>query len=259
MNFKCLWFFHSIMLPPKDKYQQSLQSTLTLDSWLQNRFSWSGIFQNYIFLFFLGLCSWQLFLYIELFQSVQFSGSQCMQDSLYIYIYFFFFFALGLRCCAWAFSSCGERGLLFVAVHRLLIGVASLVAEHRLQAPGLQQLWHMGSRVQDQQLWRTGLVAPQHVGSSRTRAQTRVPCIGRQIPNHCPTREALELLNKYFCVKHLKISKSPNKTQGTMLYPCLPRVLLLLDDIFLQVEGDRVLQGDFLYCLDHMSKKPVSS
>ena len=35
-----------------------------------------------------------------------------------------------------------------------------------------------------------GLVAPQHVGSSRTRALTRVSCIGRQIHNHCATREA---------------------------------------------------------------------
>ena len=34
-----------------------------------------------------------------------------------------------------------------------------------------------------------GLVAPRHVGSSRTRARTRVPCIGRQILNHCTTRE----------------------------------------------------------------------
>ena len=40
--------------------------------------------------------------------------------------------ALGLCCCAWAFSSCSEQGLLFVAVHRLLIAVASLVAEHGL-------------------------------------------------------------------------------------------------------------------------------
>ena len=31
-----------------------------------------------------------------------------------------------------AFSSCGERGLLFVAVGVLLIAVASLVAEHGL-------------------------------------------------------------------------------------------------------------------------------
>ena len=36
---------------------------------------------------------------------------------------------LGLHCCVRAFSSCGQWGLLFVAVHRLLIVVASLVAE----------------------------------------------------------------------------------------------------------------------------------
>ena len=40
--------------------------------------------------------------------------------------------ALGLRCCARAFSSCSEWGLLFAAVRRLLIAVASLVAENRL-------------------------------------------------------------------------------------------------------------------------------
>ena len=45
---------------------------------------------------------------------------------------FFFLAVLGLRCCERAFSSCGERGLLFVAVRRLLIVVASLVAEHGL-------------------------------------------------------------------------------------------------------------------------------
>ena len=44
-------------------------------------------------------------------------------------IFFFFLAALGLRCCARAFSSCGGWGLLFVAVHGLLIAVASLV-EH---------------------------------------------------------------------------------------------------------------------------------
>ena len=40
--------------------------------------------------------------------------------------------ALGLHCCMRAFSSCGEWELLFVAVHRLLIVVASLVEEHGL-------------------------------------------------------------------------------------------------------------------------------
>ena len=40
---------------------------------------------------------------------------------------------LGLRFCARAFSSCGERGLLFIAVHGLLVVVASLVVEYGLQ------------------------------------------------------------------------------------------------------------------------------
>ena len=40
------------------------------------------------------------------------------------------------------------------------------------------------------------LVAPRHVGSSQTRARTRVPCISRQILNHCATREALNVLLK---------------------------------------------------------------
>ena len=35
-----------------------------------------------------------------------------------------FLAALGLRCCMRAFSRCGERGLLFVVVRRLLIAVA---------------------------------------------------------------------------------------------------------------------------------------
>ena len=52
-----------------------------------------------------------------------------------------------------------------------------------------QQLWHAGSRGQAQQLWRTVLVSPQHVGSSRTRDRTCVPCIGRWILIHCATRE----------------------------------------------------------------------
>ena len=38
-------------------------------------------------------------------------------------------------------------------------------------------------------LFRSGLAARQHVGSSQTRDRTRVPCIGRRILNHCATRE----------------------------------------------------------------------
>ncbi|KAJ8782930.1 hypothetical protein J1605_009538 [Eschrichtius robustus] len=36
-----------------------------------------------------------------------------------------------------------------------------------------------------------GLFALRHVGSSRTRARTRVPCTGRRILSLCATREAL--------------------------------------------------------------------
>ena len=50
------------------------------------------------------------------------------KDFTYLFIYLA---ALGLGCCVRDFSSCGERGLLFVAVHGLLIVVASLIAEHR--------------------------------------------------------------------------------------------------------------------------------
>ena len=47
-------------------------------------------------------------------------------------IIYLFRTVLGLRCCTRAFSSCGERGLLFVVVRGLLIAGASLVAEHGL-------------------------------------------------------------------------------------------------------------------------------
>ena len=50
----------------------------------------------------------------------------------FIYFIYLFLAALGLRCCARAFSSCGEWGLLFIVVCGLLIVVASLVAEHGL-------------------------------------------------------------------------------------------------------------------------------
>ena len=52
--------------------------------------------------------------------------------NLFILFFYLFLAALGLRCCAQAFCSCGQKGLLFVAVRGLLIAVASLVAEHWL-------------------------------------------------------------------------------------------------------------------------------
>ena len=97
---------------------------------------------------------------------------------------------------------------VFIAVCRL-----SLVVGSR----GYSSLWCMGSKragfsscgTRAQQLRRTGLVALRHVGSSWTRARTRVPCVSRRILNHCTTREVpifiIELLPKteLFCLFHL--------------------------------------------------------
>ena len=55
------------------------------------------------------------------------SVGEIFQWRLFIYL-----IALGLCCCAQAFSIRGEQGLLFIAARRLLITVVSLVAEHRL-------------------------------------------------------------------------------------------------------------------------------
>ena len=52
---------------------------------------------------------------------------------------------LGLRFCARAFSSCGKRRPLFIAVRGPLTIVASLVAEHRLQT---RRLSSCGSQAQ---------------------------------------------------------------------------------------------------------------
>ena len=55
-------------------------------------------------------------------------------------------------------------------------------------------------------MWLAGLVAPRHVGSSQTRARTRVPCISRQILNHCATREACNSLFMFYFLIYLAVS-----------------------------------------------------
>ena len=50
----------------------------------------------------------------------------------FIYFIYLFLAVLGPLCRTRTFSSCGEQGLLFVAVRGLLIAMASLVAEHGL-------------------------------------------------------------------------------------------------------------------------------
>ena len=74
--------------------------------------------------------------------SFTFSKYQFFCFVLFIYL---FMAVLGLRFCARAFSSCGKRGPLFIAVRGPLTVAASLVAEHRLQT---RRRSNCGSRAQ---------------------------------------------------------------------------------------------------------------
>ena len=65
-------------------------------------------------------------------KTVYFHLSKHCHKTLFFFLIYLFLAVLGLRCCARAFSSCGKRGLLFIAVCGLLIAVASLVVEHGL-------------------------------------------------------------------------------------------------------------------------------
>ena len=77
----------------------------------------------------------------------------------------FFLFVLGCRGCGLSLILAGG-GYSVVVVHGVLTVVLLLIQS-------------IGSTVLAQQLWLVGSVAPWHVGSSWTRDQTHVPCIGR--------------------------------------------------------------------------------
>ena len=87
---------------------------------------------------------------------------------------------LGLRFCVRAFSSCGKRGPLFIAVCGPLTIVASLVAEHRLQ---MRRLSNCGSQAQLLRgMWdlpRPGLepVSPALAGRVSTTAPPEKPYV----------------------------------------------------------------------------------
>ena len=56
----------------------------------------------------------------------------CPILNLFIYLFIYFWLRWVFVAARGLFSNCGEQGLLFVAVCRLLIAVASLVVEHWL-------------------------------------------------------------------------------------------------------------------------------
>ena len=91
-------------------------------------------------------------------------------------VFFFPFlrFMYLIFCCGGFLSLCRPSLVVIsmatlVVVRRVLVAVAPLVAEHRLEAHWLQELGLTGSRAWAQEWWLTGVVAPRHMRSSWTR------------------------------------------------------------------------------------------
>ena len=109
-------------------------------------------------------------------------------EVLFLFLFFlnesFFIYLFIYGCVGYSFLCEG-----FLQLRR-----AGATLHRGARASHCRSLSYCGAQAPDaqaQQLWLTGLVAPRHVGSSQTRARTRILCIGRQILNHCATREAL--------------------------------------------------------------------
>ena len=66
-----------------------------------------------------------IWIYLHMYKVILYIQEYSLHLFLNKFIYLFLAL-LGLHCCARAFSSCVERGLLFVTVCGLLIAVASL-------------------------------------------------------------------------------------------------------------------------------------
>ena len=95
---------------------------------------------------------------------------------------------LGLHCFAGFSLVAVSKGSSLVVVCRILTVVASEPPQSMDSVVVLQLL---GYRAQAQQCSTKamGLVVPWHVKSSQIRDRTHVSCIGRQILNHCITKE----------------------------------------------------------------------
>ena len=124
-------------------------------------------------------------------------------------IYLLFLAVLGLRFCARAFSSCGERGPLFIAVRGPLTVAASLVAEHRLQ---MRRLSSCGSQAQlFRGLWdlpRPGLepVSPALAGRFSTTAPPGKPYICLFIHIAFPEQRLCCITFSLFSILHWFVS-----------------------------------------------------
>ena len=85
---------------------------------------------------------------------------------------YLFLVVLDLGCCVGFSLVSASRGYSPAVVRSLLIAWPPLLQSTGSRVHRLQWLWH------------TGLAALWHVGSSWTRDQTHVACIGRQILHH---------------------------------------------------------------------------
>ena len=103
---------------------------------------------------------------------------------LFIYFIYYYYFLIFIFGCVGSSFLC--EGLLQLRQVGATLHRGARASHYR----GLSCCRAQAPDAQAQQLWRMGLAAPRHVGSSQARARTRVPCIGRQTLNHCATREA---------------------------------------------------------------------
>ena len=110
---------------------------------------------------------------------------------------YLFLAVLGLRCCVQAFSSCSKQELPSTVAYGLLTVGFSCCRAWALEWEASAVVAHGLSF----SVWP--------VGSSRTRDQTLVPCVGRQILNHWITREVLTELS---ISEHLQYSSSMKVT-----------------------------------------------
>ena len=105
------------------------------------------------------------------------------------------------------FSSYCEQGASFIAVHELLVAVASRCRAQALGARGSVVVAHglssCGLHAPELRLlsfWYMGLAIPLPVDTSQTRDQTHILCIGRWILIHYTTREVLSFLSVVVCM-----------------------------------------------------------
>ena len=113
-------------------------------------------------------------------------------DSLQSLVFFIYFWLCWVFVAAWTFLYAEQRAggcsLLwcrgFSSWCLLLWSAGSRQVCFSSRGTWAQELLFPGSGAPAQQLWCVGLVAPGHMGSSQTRDETRVSCIGRQILYH---------------------------------------------------------------------------